>query len=65
MSDDYTTELNLLPVCSCGFVYTSGVEVMRNIADNGKVRYPTYEFIPSVCPNCGKRIVRITSPKYM
>lgn len=65
MSDDYTTELKLLPVCSCGYVHLSGVEVRCNIIEKDGIKYSTYEFIPSVCPNCGKKIVCITSPKYM
>jgi hypothetical protein len=65
MSDDYTTELNLLPVCSCGFVYTSGIEVKQDIKEKDGIKYSTYEFIPSYCPNCRKKIVSITKPKYM
>ena len=65
MNDDYTTELKLLPVCSCGYVHLSGVEVRCNIIEKDGIKYSTYEFIPPFCPNCGKKIVCITSQGYM
>lgn len=66
-SDLYQTEVRLVPMCSCGYVFTDGscIEKYNDRLDNpdNKILYRQRTmFHPSVCPKCGRTIEQITMP---
>lgn len=66
MRYDAITELKLLPVCDCGYVFTEGIEMKCSIIPiyDGEqvIKHATFDFIPFECPNCKRRIVAVTDP---
>lgn len=60
-SDLYQTEVRLVPMCSCGYVFTEGLYLVENTENlsNSKmipVIHCNYRFKPNMCPNCGRLI---------
>ena len=60
--EDYYTRLKLLPVCSCGYIFTDGVVIRKDINTveykgvKDIMKYPSYSIEPNICPNC-KRVI--------
>ena len=54
--DDYKTRLKMLPVCSCGYVFTKGVIIHEDINEMDGMKYAKYFIEPPNCPKCKKKI---------
>ncbi|HWT74356.1 MAG TPA: hypothetical protein VN258_06520 [Mobilitalea sp.] len=61
--DNHEVTLKCYPVCDCGQViknllgsYDNGME----IGCTGMKFIPRYNFDPSVCPKCGRKIIRLS-----
>lgn len=54
--EDYKTRLRMLPVCSCGYVFTKGVIIYENIIEEEGFNHAKYSIEPSNCPKCNKEI---------
>lgn len=69
-SDSYQTEVRLVPICSCGHVFTDGLCIEKyedhfDNPDNMMIYKNRTMFRPSVCPKCGRTIEQITMPGLM
>lgn len=58
--DEYLTRLELLPVCSCGYIFKDGVVIRKDVNEfqykSATMKYPQYFIEPNICPNCKKVI---------
>ena len=63
--DDYTTRLRMLPVCSCGYVFTKGVIIYEDIIEEEGFNYAKYSIEPPICPQCNKEIECIEHNDYI
>jgi hypothetical protein len=62
--EDYTTRLRMLPVCSCGYVFTKGVIVHEDINETNGFKYAEHYVEPPNCPKCNKKIECIVYDGY-
>jgi hypothetical protein len=62
--NELTTRLRLLPVCSCGYVFREGIVIHKIIHETNGIKYATHAIIPSMCPNCKKKIECIEHNRY-
>lgn len=66
--DDIFTELTLLPVCSCGYVFREGIELkcgVEVINNNEPLKVRTNTFTPSQCPNCKRFISSVKVNRFV
>lgn len=56
--DEYFTELTLLPVCNCGHIIDN-LYVEESIEERYGMKNVKVNFVPSLCPNCGRIFERI------
>ena len=56
--NEYFTDIRLLPVCSCGHIIEN-LYVEEIVEGRDGMRHKMINFVPSICPNCGRIFERI------